>query len=95
VTALDALERDYRAALLRYLPRHDEVALARGYELGRGAVAAGVSLLDVARIHHAILVEVLQDTSPEEVARVGESASQFLLDVLGPYDMTQRGLLGQ
>ena len=90
MTDLDALTRDYRAALLRALPRREEAALSSGYDLGRGAVAAGVSILDLARIHHELLVQVLTDTRPEEVVDVASAASEFLLEVLAPYDMTQR-----
>ncbi len=81
VNELDALTRDYRTAFLRYLPRHEEAALTSGYELGRGAVAAGVSILDLARIHHEILLDVLRDTRPEEIIDVASAASEFLLEV--------------
>lgn len=93
MTDLDALTRDDRAALLRSLPRREEAALSSGYDLGRGAVAAGVSILDLARIHHELLVQVLTNTRPEDVVNVASAASEFLLEVLAPYDMTQRGLL--
>ena len=91
---LDALTRDYRTAFLRYLPRREEAALTRGYELGRGAVTAGVSILDLTRIHHEIVLDVLRDTRPEEVIDVSSAAVQFLLEALATYDMTQRKLLG-
>lgn len=90
---LEALTRDYRTALLRALPRRAEAALANGYELGRSAVTAGVSILELARIHHEILLQVLADTRPEQIIDVASAASEFLLEVLAPYDMTQRGLL--
>ena len=90
---LEALTRDYRTALLRALPRQAESALTSGYELGRGALTAGVSILDLARIHHEIFLDVLRDTRPEEITDVASAASEFLLEVLAPYDMTQRGLL--
>ncbi|HXR67532.1 MAG TPA: phosphatase RsbU N-terminal domain-containing protein [Dermatophilaceae bacterium] len=90
---LDALTRDYRTAFLRYLPRREEVALTRGYELGRGAVTAGVSILDLTRIHHEILLDVLRDTRAEEIIDVASAAAEFLLEVLATYDMTQRRLL--
>ena len=88
---LEALTRDYRTAFLRYLPRREEAALTRGYELGRGAVTAGVSILDLTRIHHEILLDVLRDTRPEEFIKV--ASAEFLLEVLATYDMTQRRLL--
>jgi Phosphoserine phosphatase RsbU, N-terminal domain len=93
VTDLGALTQDYRAAFLRYLPRREESALTSGYELGRRAVTAGVSILDLARIHHEILLDVLNDTRPEEFADLAVAASEFFVEVLATYDMTQRGLL--
>jgi hypothetical protein len=93
VTELVALTRDYRAAFLRYLPRREEAALNNGYELGRGAVTAGVSLLDLARIHHEILLDVLRNTRAEDVTDLAAAASEFFVEVLATYDMTQRGLL--
>jgi len=93
VTELVALTRDYRAAFLRYLPRREESALTSGYELGRGAVTAGVSILDLARIHHEIFLDVLRETRSEEITDLAAAASEFFLEVLATYDMTQRGLL--
>lgn len=93
MTELDALTRDYRAVFLSYLPRREEAALNHGYELGRGAVTAGVSLLDLARIHHEILLDVLRNTRAEDVTDLAAAASEFFVEVLATYDMTQRGLL--
>jgi hypothetical protein len=92
---LDAATRDYRAAFLRYLPRRDEAALHSAYELGRAAVAEGISLLELARIHHEVLLEVLRDTRPEAVTEIGTAASEFLLEALAVHDMAQRRFLGQ
>lgn len=89
---LDDLARDYRAAFLRYLPRRDETARNSGYELGRSAVAEGISILELARLHHEVLLEVLRDTRAEDLTDVATAASEFLLEVLATYDMTQRGL---
>ena len=89
---LDDLTRDYRAAFLRYLPRRDEAARNSGYELGRSAVAEGISILELARLHHEVLLEVLRDTRAEDLTAVATAASEFLLEVLATYDMTQRGL---
>ena len=91
MSAVDDLARDYRAAFLRYLPRREEVALAQGYEIGRNAVAAQISMLDLARVHHDILLEVLEDSPAEEAADVASAAADFFLEVLATYDMTQRG----
>lgn len=93
MTDLARVHLDYRAAFLRYVPRREEAALHVGYKLGRAAVSDGLSILDLVQVHHAVLVEVLEDTRGEDVGRVADAASEFLLEVLATYDMTQRGLL--
>jgi hypothetical protein len=91
MTAEGALLRDYRAAFLRFLSRHEESALATGYQLGRAALAASQSLLDVVRVHHEVLIEVLAQTPADEVPDVARAASDFLIEVLASYDMARRG----
>ncbi|MCW2696578.1 MAG: hypothetical protein JWR62_1663 [Modestobacter sp.] len=93
MTALDDLVRDYRVAFLHYLPRHEEAALARGYELGRSAVTQGVSILELARVHHEVVLEVLRETPQQDVPAVATAASEFFLEVLAPFDMAQRSFL--
>ena len=93
MTGLDDLARDYRVAFLQYLPRREEAALARGYELGRAAVTEGWSVLELARIHHEVLLEALRETPPDEVGQVATAASEFFLEVLATVDMTQRSFL--
>ena len=93
MTGLERLTRDYRVAFLQYLPRREEAALSRGYELGRTAVTEGVSILDLARIHHEVLLEALQETPPEDLTQVATSASEFFLEVLATFDMAQRSFL--
>lgn len=95
MTDLTDLTADYRVAILRYLPRRAEAALAAGYELGRASVGAGISVLDVARIHHDVLRDVLADTPAAEVADVATAASHFFVEVLAAYDMAQRGFRAQ
>lgn len=80
--------RDYRAAFLRYLPRRDEAALHSGYLLGRAALEDGLSMLEIARLHHAVLLDVLDDSRPEDVRPIASAAAEFLVEVLATYDMT-------
>lgn len=89
MTGLPEVRQDYRVAFLRFLDHGEESALATGYDLGRRALAAGVPLLDLARVHHEVVVEVLTgpDADPVDVA---EAASAFLLEVLAPYEMSRR-----
>jgi len=93
MTDLEKVHRDYRAAFLRYLPRREEAALHVGYKLGRSAVADGLSILDLVQVHHDVFLEVLADTKGEDLTGVSTAASEFLLEVLAPYDMAHRGLL--
>ncbi len=95
MTGLKNLERDYRAAFLRYLPRREEAPLRIGYEIGRSAVIDGLSILDLAQVHHDVFLEVLEDTSGEDLTRVAVAASEFFLEVLATYDMAQRGFREQ
>ena len=95
MSGLEDLTRDYRTAFLRYLPRREEAPLASGYELGRAAVADGVSILELARVHHEVLLEALQETPHDELAQLATAASEFFLEVLATYDMTHRSLLDQ
>jgi hypothetical protein len=90
---LPALTRDYRIALLRYLPRRDEAALTAGYEWGREAVGSSVTLLDVVRVHHEVLREILETTPPEELVAVVDAASAFLTEVVAPFDLARQALL--
>lgn len=89
--ALERLRRNYRAAFLRYLPNRDEAALHAGYQIGRSAVTDGLSILDLAQVHHDILREVLRTSSPDEIDGVTAAAADFLVEVLATYEMTRRG----
>jgi hypothetical protein len=89
VSAYEDLVRDYRTTFLRYLPRREESAMHAGYELGRAALASGRSLLDVVRVHHDVLLEVLRDSPGEELSLVAGAASDFLSEVLASYAMAQ------
>ena len=93
MTRLDDLTRNYRTAFLAYLPRREESALARGYELGRSAVADGLTLFDLARVHHEVLLEVLRETPPDELTAVATAAAEFLMEVLATPEMARRAFL--
>ena len=93
--ALERLRRNYRAAFLRYLPNRDEAALDAGYQIGRSAVADGLTILDLAQVHHDVLREVLRTSSQEELDGLTASAADFLVEVLATYEMTRRGYLAK
>jgi hypothetical protein len=89
------LQRNYRVAFLRYLPRREEAPLRAAYEIGRLAVIQGITILDLAELHHKVFLEVIQSTPEAELAGVTTGASEFFLEVLATYDMTHRSLLDQ
>lgn len=88
----EALRRDYLIAFLRYLPKREEAALARAYDIGRSAFADGTSLLVLTRIHHEILRQVIADSCLDEVDDVIERAAEFFAEVLASVEMIQRSL---
>lgn len=87
------LRQSYSVGFLRYLSRRDELTLHTAYELGRRGLVAGVSLLDLVQIHHAVLVDVLTDRGAGELGEVADAAAAFLAEVLGPFEMTHRAVL--
>jgi hypothetical protein len=95
VNALERLQRNYRAAFLGYLPSRDEKALHEGYQIGRSAVTDGLSILELAQVHHDVLREVLAASSQEQLDDVIAVASEFLIEVLATYEMTRRGYLAK
>lgn len=89
MSTLDRVRQDYHVAFLRFVDRGGEPALAEAYEIGRRAVTAHVPLLDFARLHHEVVMEVLRQDQDAAID-VAAAASQFLLEALAPYDMTER-----
>jgi hypothetical protein len=87
------LRQNYAAAFARFLFHRDEAALSAAYELGRGALESGVSLLDVVQIHHTVVIDSRPGLEgPQELA---EAAAIFLAEVLASFDMAQRALTEQ
>jgi hypothetical protein len=95
MTVSQELQRNYRVAFLRYLPRREEAPLRAAYEIGRSAVVQGITILDLAELHHQVFLEVIQNTPEAELAAVTTAASEFFLEALATHDMTQRSLLEQ
>lgn len=89
MTELERVRRNYRVAFLRYLSHQDEAALNAGYQIGRAAVAGGLSLLKLAEIHHQVLFEVLKDAPSEDLDGLASRAADFLVEVLATYEMAR------
>jgi Phosphoserine phosphatase RsbU, N-terminal domain len=90
--AYERFRRDYAPVFLQYLSERGERGRRAAYELGRRAIAERLSVLDLARIHHGMLLDVLRThRSPQELEHIAQAASEFLVEALAVFEMTQRG----
>ena len=85
------LERGYRAALSAYLESAEEALLTRGYELGRVALAQGLSIPHIVGLHGEALQTLLGGAEPKRRRRLIVAAAAFLAETLAPFEMTHRG----
>ena len=90
--AEERFRRDYAPAFLQYLSDGGEPRRRAAYELGRRAISQRLSILDLARIHHSVLLEVLKThQTSQELEHIAEAASEFRVEALAVFEMTQRG----
>ena len=90
--AHERFRRDYAPVFLQYLSDRGERGRRAAYELGRRAIGEQLSVLDLARIHHIVLLEVLKThRTPRELEQIAQTASEFLVEALAVFEMTQRG----
>lgn len=92
-TPLSRLTGNYVPALLSFLNNPDERRRHVAYELGRGALTNGITLLDIVGIHHAALAHVVGGLDADTQARMHDDAATFLSEALAPYEMASRGFL--
>jgi serine phosphatase RsbU (regulator of sigma subunit) len=86
------LRKRYHEAFRAYLEHRDERELGTAYALGREAVSAQLSVLDLAASHHAAAQEALRDEpDPERRAELLEAASVFFGEALSTFEITHRG----
>lgn len=79
----------YGPALAAFLQQPDERRRRVAYELGRDAVSAQLSVLDLAVAHHdALEVEL---ASGDDASALAAAAGDFFLEALAAYEMVQRG----
>ncbi len=84
-------EELYRAALGEYLSDGSEVTRGQAYDLGRTFLKDGVSLVELATMHHSALSEVLRSGSSKTTNDNLLRAAEFLSESLSPYEMAHRG----
>jgi hypothetical protein len=90
--AYERFRRDYAPAFLQYLTDRGERGRQAAYELGRRAISEQLSILELARIHHTVLLDVLKThRTAHELEHIAQAASEFLVEALAVFEMTHRG----
>lgn len=82
------LVQDYLDAVIAYSAECGEESLARAHQIGRAALAQGVSIATMTGIHHAA-TRATCPQCPETEHR--ERLEQFFLETIAVYDMAQNG----
>jgi signal transduction histidine kinase len=85
------LTRPYTVALKKYLADEQEAVLAQAYELGRLAIARGLGVLDMARMHQQALENSGFPTPNFDRNSAQKAAGTFFLESLSPFEVTHRG----
>ena len=84
-----ALAARYSEAFAAYLDDRGEQALGAAYDLGREAVAAKLSVLDLADAHHS----ALRGRASPATTRRSRAAADFLRESLSTFETVHRGYL--
>jgi PAS domain S-box-containing protein len=89
---LQKLAQRYAVTLRKYLAHEPEAVLEMAYELGRVAIAQGLGVLDMARIHLAAREKMLRaDAAGKNRRRISRAAGVVFLQALSPFEATHRG----
>src|SRR5215203_5467955 len=86
------LRSRYAEAFRAWLAHRDERALGTAYDLGREAVRAQLSVLDLAEAHHDAARAALRDEGdPERRGELVGAASVFFGEALSTFEIAHRG----
>ena len=86
------LMRRYAVTLQKYLASEREAALEEAYELGRAAIAAGLGVLDMVRVHlEAREIALAAGNGRKSHDSLSKLARSFFLQALSPFEATHRG----
>lgn len=85
------LTDEFVSLLSDYSTSKEEVVLQRAYELGRNAVRANLTVLEMVAIHQDALVKFLLNMlASDEIAAVTKSAADLFAESLAPFELAQR-----
>jgi len=66
--------------------------LGRAYELGRRALEEQVSVVELASLHHQVLIDLIRTSENEQrKEELLRSSAEFLSECVSPYEMAHRG----
>jgi serine phosphatase RsbU (regulator of sigma subunit) len=86
------LQERYQEAFRAWLAHRDERELGTAYALGREAVTARLSVLDLAEAHHKAAQDVLRDEAdPARRSELLEAAGVFFGEALSTFEIAHRG----
>src|SRR6266403_207778 len=89
---LENFEEEYRSALCGYADGGGELAWGRAYELGRRALEEQVSVVELASLHHQVLIDLIRTSENEQhKEQLLRSGAEFLSECVSPYEMAHRG----
>jgi GAF domain-containing protein len=89
--ALGRFRASYAETVRRQVADPGEAPLRQAYELGRAAVREDLSVLDLAAVHHDVLVNVLDEYPTADVAYLTRAAGDVFRESLSAFEMVRRG----
>src|SRR5580692_11118642 len=88
------LEGRYAATLRKFVENEQEAILEQAYELGRTAMANGLGVLEMTRVHQKSLGILFQSfPATKGGGQYLKAADAFLWQSLSPFEATHRGFL--
>src|SRR5688572_32471096 len=90
----EGLRSRYHEAFRDWLAHRDERELGTAYALGREAVTAQLSVMELAEAHHRAAREAVRDLDdPDARAEVLDAAAAFLREALSTFEIAHRGYI--
>ena len=88
---IEQLTEEFVTLLSDYFAHREEIVLERAYELGRRAVGAKLTVLDIVAIQQDALVKfLLSMLASEEMANITRATAQLFSESLAPFELAQR-----